>query len=169
MKEYAITFDPERCIACHGCVVACRSWRDTPPNAARRSLIPLWRNDGNMPRLLHASAACMHCASPACLKACPTGAIHKDGNGVVLVDENTCVGCRACLKACPFRVPQFAARGGSMIKCDLCSGLFTPETQSPPCVATCPTGALTFTLLSKEEKESAEADFAALIGQAEQA
>ena len=139
MKEYAITFDPDRCIACHGCVVACRSWRDTPPNAARRSLIPLWRNDGNMPRLLHASAACMHCASPA------------------------------CLKACPFRVPQFAARGGSMIKCDLCSGLFTPETQSPPCVATCPTGALTFTLLSKEEKESAEADFAALIGQAEQA
>ena len=79
MKEYAITFDPERCIACHGCVVACKTWRDTPQNACRRRLDTLWTKEETMPRLRHASVACLHCNTPACLEACPAGAIRKQG------------------------------------------------------------------------------------------
>ena len=157
MKEYAITFDPERCIACHGCVVACKTWRDTPQNACRRRLDTLWTKEETMPRLRHASVACLHCNTPACLEACPAGAIRKQENGLVAVDEHACIGCRACLRACPFHVPSFAAPRSPMIKCDLCNGLFNPETESPPCVASCPTRALTFTTLTPEQKNSCEA------------
>ena len=105
MKEYAITFDPERCIACHGCVVACKTWRDTPQNACRRRLDTLWTKEETMPRLRHASVACLHCNTPACLGACPAGAIRKQENGLVTVDEHACIGCRACETRCPFGVP----------------------------------------------------------------
>ena len=50
-----------------------------------------------------------------------------------------------------------------MIKCDLCNGLFNPETESPPCVASCPTRALTFTALTPEQKSSCEAGMLALL------
>jgi molybdopterin-containing oxidoreductase family iron-sulfur binding subunit len=45
---------------------------------------------------------CNHCEEPACLKACPSHAIYKTKDGIVLVDEEKCVGARACVAACPY-------------------------------------------------------------------
>lgn len=162
--EYAIAFNPDRCVACHGCSVACKTWRERPLGIDCRRIVTIWQRDEAMPRLRHASVACLHCADPACVKACPVHAISKNADGIVLVDAETCIGCRACKKACPFDVPQFPEEGrGKMVKCDLCFGRYDMETSQPPCVATCPTHALTLVKVSPEEKKEQEAAMLALL------
>ena len=158
---YSITFDPERCIACFGCVTACQSWNNLPPNTSFRKLKTLWQNENSMPRIRHASVACMHCTNPACIPACPKKAIHKNNSGLVLVNETLCISCRACQKACPFNVPNFPDNG-PMKKCDLCHAL-VENNHTPPCVATCPTRALSLSLTSIEEKLKAEYSLLSLL------
>jgi Fe-S-cluster-containing dehydrogenase component len=107
----------------------------------------------------------MHCVQPACTDACPAGAISKrETDGVVLVDRTLCTGCRACLSACPYDVPQFGA-DNLMLKCDMCIvDSKTPDKvfSVPPCVRTCPTGALELTAETPCEKVQAENETAAL-------
>ena len=162
--EYAITFDPDRCVDCHGCEIACKNWRERPLGIFCRRIVTIWQREESMPRLCHASVACMHCVDPACVKVCPVHAISKNADGIVLVNEEICVGCRACKKACPFDVPQFPEAGrGRMVKCDLCFGRYDMAAEQPPCVTSCPTHALTLKKVSIEEKEKAEHDLAALL------
>ena len=79
------------------------------------------------------------------MEVCPEHAISKNAEGIVLVDERKCVGCRSCEVACDFDVPQFPGDGEEkMVKCDLCVGRYDREKEEPPCVATCPTKALHF-------------------------
>jgi len=107
----------------------------------------------------------MHCFQPACADACPVGAISKrEADGVVLVDKTLCTGCRACLDACPYDVPQFGA-DNQMLKCDMCiANCETPDNdfRAPPCVRTCPTGALGLTAETPGEKVQTENETAAL-------
>ena len=162
--EYLIAFDPERCVACHGCTVACKTWRERPLGVYCRRIVKLWQPGETMPRLRHVSLSCRHCAEPACLAACPEGAISKNADGAVLVDEANCVGCRACEAACPFDVPQFPDDGeGKMVKCDLCVGRYDRDKEEPPCVATCPTHALKLIKASPEEKKTSEAALLRLL------
>jgi Fe-S-cluster-containing dehydrogenase component len=75
------------------------------------------------------------------MEACPVDAIRKrQEDGVVLVDQGQCIGCRQCLIACPFGVPQFG-KDGRMQKCDFCVER-TADGGDPVCVAACPTRAL---------------------------
>ncbi len=162
--EYTILFDAERCVACHGCVVACKAWRELPTGVFFRRLEKIWQEGASMPRLRHASVACRHCAEPACMAVCPVKAISKNADGIVLVDEETCVGCHACERACPFGVPQYPeSSGGKMVKCDLCLGRYDMEKEEPPCVATCPTRALKLVKISPEEKKKTENALLALL------
>jgi Fe-S-cluster-containing dehydrogenase component len=107
----------------------------------------------------------MHCVQPACVDACPAGAIVKrNADGIVLVDRTLCTGCRACLDACPYDVPQFGA-DNLMLKCDMCIvNCESPDSVfgAPPCVKTCPTGALELTAETLGEKVKAENETEAL-------
>ena len=162
--EYKIAFDAERCVACHGCVVACKAWRERPLGVYCRRIERIWRQGEGMPRLRHASINCQHCAEPACMEVCPEHAISKNAEGIVLVDERKCVGCRSCEVACDFDVPQFPGDGEEkMVKCDLCVGRYDREKEEPPCVATCPTRALKRVKVSPEEKKTSEAALLALL------
>jgi len=79
---------------------------------------------------------CRQCGNARCINACPTGALTKDPKtNAVLVDEEKCVGCKACSKACPFGSITFS--GNKARICDLCGG-------APKCTQSCPTGAITF-------------------------
>ena len=55
------------------------------------------------------SLGCQHCQDPACIPACPAGAISKNANGIVTVNQELCIGCRYCEWACPYGTPQFDA------------------------------------------------------------
>lgn len=154
--EYTIEFDAEKCVACHGCTVACKSWREVPLGIAWRRIEKLW--SGSFPKvtLRYASLNCQHCVEPACVIACPTRALSKNrADGLVSVAPEACIGCKACAEACPFSVPVFGD-DEIMQKCDLCSGRLAEKNEEPPCVATCPTSALAYKKIDSVEKVRAE-------------
>lgn len=143
--QWAFSFHQDQCIQCHGCEGACKIWRRTEPGVKWRRVLNLWQGDYPNVTCAAVSISCQHCAEPACVAACPSQAITKrEADELVVVDRSLCTGCRACLAACPFDVPQFGA-DGLMQKCDLCQSEQTGpvmDASSPPCVHTCPTGAL---------------------------
>lgn len=79
---------------------------------------------------------CHQCVKAPCLEICPVGAITRE-NGVILVNEDMCIGCGACVEACPFGEITIHPSKNVAIKCDLCGG-------DPECVKQCPAGVLEF-------------------------
>jgi anaerobic dimethyl sulfoxide reductase subunit B (iron-sulfur subunit) len=150
-KELMIRFDPEKCIQCHGCEIACKTWRELAYGVQYRRVLNIWQ--GEYPRIKNASLSltCLHCVKPACETACPEEAISKRvGDGLVLVDITLCNGCGICHEACAYGVPQFGD-DGIMQKCDLCRNQHLVRSV-PPCVDTCPGKALSFIEVSRSEK-----------------
>ena len=142
-------FDPDECIQCHACEVACVMWRGLEKAVKWRRVISNFHGSYPNAKMVPVAVSCLHCNEPACVSACPVGAISKrESDGVVLVSTDLCVGCRACFEACPVDAPQFGA-DGLMQKCDLCVNI---EEGEPPCVRTCPTRCLTKELIELEEK-----------------
>ncbi len=162
-KQLGFKFVVENCIQCHGCQVACKSWRGVPLGVKWRRVENIW--DGVYPKVTcrSVSVSCMHCLEPACVAACPQEAISKrPGDGIVVVDREACIGCGTCFDACPFDVPQFG-EDEKMQKCDMCVGERTSDTEVPPCVATCPTEALALVEMDAIEKRGAEKAMKALV------
>ena len=154
--EHGISFLKEKCIQCHGCEIACKSWRDVESGVRWRRVDNIWHGTYPNVKTSSASIGCMHCADPACIKTCPEDAIKKrPEDGIVVVDRDACTGCQDCLEACPFNVPQFGV-DGTMQKCDLCLNAIDANSESPPCVMTCPTHALVFGVMNTKEKRVAE-------------
>jgi anaerobic dimethyl sulfoxide reductase subunit B (iron-sulfur subunit) len=154
--EYGILFLKENCIQCYGCEIACKSWRGVEPGVKWRRVDNIWHGSYPTVTITSASIACMHCVEPPCVEACPEAAIEKRAaDGIVMVNRDACTGCQACQDVCPFAVPQFGI-DGKMQKCDLCISAIDRGSESPPCVATCPTHALVFGTMSSEEKRAAE-------------
>src|SRR3546814_8183703 len=70
---------------------------------------------------LHFPRSCLHCETPACVTVCPTGASYKRAeDGIVLVDEDKCIGCKLCSWACPYGAREYSPVEGVMKKCTLC-------------------------------------------------
>jgi anaerobic dimethyl sulfoxide reductase subunit B (iron-sulfur subunit) len=158
LKQYGFYYDASRCIQCRTCEVACKSAHDTEPGVKWRRVTETW--SGEYPDVTRTffSLACMHCAEPACVAACPTGAIEKRAeDGIVVVDGCRCNGCRDCLEACPYDVPQFGG-DGIMQKCDFCTGIG----REPVCTVSCPAEALNYgvieDLLRTATKEAGRMD-----------
>jgi len=84
----------------------------------------------------------MHCTDAACVKVCPSGALYYTEYGTVGIHHERCIGCKECITACPFDTPRYDATTDKIYKCDLCIGRLKAN-QSPACVLSCPTGALT--------------------------
>ena len=99
---------------------------------------------------LHFPRSCLHCETPACVTVCPTGASYKRAeDGIVLVDEDKCIGCKLCSWACPYGAREYSPVEGVMKKCTLCVDRIYNENLSeaerePACVQVCPTKARHF-------------------------
>jgi len=85
---------------------------------------------------------CFHCEDSPCISVCPTGANHKTDEGLVLVDRDKCIGCKACVVSCPYRM-RYMHPDGYADKCSFCDHRLA-EGREPACVETCPTGARVF-------------------------
>jgi len=147
-QQLGFYFDPNRCVQCHACEVACKSLHHLEFGIGWRSVISLWK--GKYPEVINrtVSMACMHCGEPACKAVCPRDAIEKRAeDGIVVVHKDKCIGCHACLWVCPFGAVRFGG-DGKMQKCDSCFEL-VKEGKEPACVATCPAEALHFGPLEK--------------------
>lgn len=81
---------------------------------------------------------CNHCTNPACLQACPSSAIYKrEGDGIVLVDQDKCKGHRHCVEACPYKAIYYNPASQKSEKCILCF----PRVEkgiAPACTRQCP-------------------------------
>ncbi len=140
-RQLGFFFNSDRCVQCHACEVACKSWDELEPGIAWRKVRDVWA--GTFPDVTNKtlSFACMHCAQPACIRVCKAKAISKrPENGIVVVEQEKCVHCHSCLTACPFHIPQYG-QSGSMQKCNFCMEKLAQGKQ-PSCVATCPGEAL---------------------------
>ena len=80
---------------------------------------------------------CNHCLNPACVAACPSGAMYKRGeDGIVLVDQKRCRGWRACVSACPYKKVFYNWQTGKSEKCILCFPRLETG-QAPACFHSC--------------------------------
>ncbi|WP_054696741.1 4Fe-4S dicluster domain-containing protein [Desulfosarcina cetonica] len=142
--------------------MACRSWRGLSVGVRYRRVLNVWQGAYPEVKSHSVSIGCLHCVDPECAAVCPVEAIYKRvADGVVWVDDEICIGCQNCLSACPYGVPQFGVEG-TMQKCDLC--IAQPGSEyGPPCVATCPGGALSLKTLTTAEKEAHQKTIASLM------
>lgn len=133
------------CIGCHLCEVACITEHSLSKEPVKAFMFekerPIARciveeADGGA---VSFSTTCRHCAEPACLQACISGAVRKDEQGRVTIDTEKCIGCWSCVMSCPFGAVQRNVALKRANKCDLC-----PDRERPACVDACPNRALVF-------------------------
>ncbi|WP_370798122.1 DMSO/selenate family reductase complex B subunit [Adlercreutzia equolifaciens] len=150
--QYGFYFNGRRCTGCKTCVMACKDFHDLPPEISFRQVYEYgggtWRReaDGALSQDAFAysvSVACNHCGNPACVRVCPTGAMHKDERGLVSVDAARCIGCGYCALSCPYRAPKVDREAGRSAKCDGCTDRVAAGLE-PVCVEACPLRALSF-------------------------
>ncbi len=129
-----ILFDPEKCIGCRTCALACSFQHEHEFNPSLSRITTFWLADLGR----FATVTCQQCEDPLCAQACPRNAIQRNREtGAMVVDEALCIGCRSCLIACPFGIPAIHHDRRVMVKCNLCGG-------DPECVQECPRQALSF-------------------------
>ena len=153
MAQKAFYFDGTRCTGCKTCELACKDKKDLSAEIAYRKVYDYEGGDcskaanGTLTSTCfayHLSMACNHCTSPACVANCPQKAVHKDADtGLVLPNDEKCIGCGTCAKSCPYNVPMVNPDTKKMVKCDGCYDRVTKDKQ-PICVEACPVRALDF-------------------------
>ncbi|MGI9388382.1 MAG: 4Fe-4S dicluster domain-containing protein, partial [Methyloligellaceae bacterium] len=115
--------------------------------------------DGSDSQAVHFPRSCLHCEEPDCVTVCPTGASYKrEEDGIVLVNPDTCIGCKLCSWACPYGAREYDYKVGVMRKCTLCvdriyNENLPEEDRIPACVRACPTGARHFGDIANPESE----------------
>lgn len=142
MARYGMTIDAARCIGCQACLVACKTENALPAGAFRLRMRTLVA--GTFPNLKgeFRLEQCFHCANAPCVNVCPTGATYKRADGIVIVDAEKCIGCKACVTACPYQM-RYIHPEGYADKCTFCAHRVA-EGRDPACVETCPTHARAF-------------------------
>ena len=117
-------------------MTSCKEWNTSGYSAPLTDIDPYgkdpqgaWLNrvhgfeigEGLESRTVHFPRSCLHCEEPACVTVCPTGASYKrEEDGIVLVNPDTCIGCKLCSWACPYGAREYDASHGVMKKCTLC-------------------------------------------------
>lgn len=161
--RYAIVVDLDRCTGCDTCITACK-YENSLPLGVRNTRVNVVGPTGTFPDIEQywLPIACQQCENPGCIEACPTGASYRDEEtGVVLINEEACIGCRACMQGCPYGVRTLNPDSGTVTKCSLCFQYHDEPDWKPVCVADCCTGARFFGDLDDPESDAAKAIAAA--------
>lgn len=137
--SYRLKFDPDKCVGCYACHIACLDAHHDVEDVDAKSYRTVKKVVKNQFEK-NICPGCAHCG--ICIKACQVQAIYKDPKtGFVLTDKEKCIGCHACEKVCPKDVIHFD-KDGKMEKCDGCIERIR-EGREPACVRVCFPGAIT--------------------------
>ena len=139
--QYGFLIDHDRCIGCHACTVACKAENDVPVGSFRTWV--KYVEKGRFPAVKRHFGVlrCNHCTKAPCVAICPVNALEKRGDGIVDLDRDVCIGCRACMQGCPYDAIYLNEDSGSAEKCHYCAHR-TERGLEPACVIVCPEGAI---------------------------
>jgi formate dehydrogenase iron-sulfur subunit len=149
VKDMGMLIDVSRCIGCLSCSIACKKANDLPEEYtyALQTTGDAWSTvkfvEKENGARINLKIQCMHCENPGCVFVCPTGAIYKRADGVVVIDQDTCIGCNYCAVGCPFGIPGKSEETGTARKCNFCLPRLL-EGKIPACAEACPTEAIIF-------------------------
>ena len=160
-KKMVMVIDLSKCRNARECVKGCQKMHFLAPDMQWLKIFLMRDNEDTGPYWF--PKPCLHCNNPPCVKVCPVGATFKRSDGIVLVDNDRCIGCKFCMAACPYssRVfnwkepelkptdmdkkysPETSVPGkiGTVSKCDFCPDMVR-EGKLPACVSSCPNGVL---------------------------
>jgi len=162
-KRWVMVIDLARCRNARQCIKACQAAHDLKPDQYHINTLQMQDNEHTAP--YNMPKPCQHCDNPPCVAVCPVDATFKRPDGIVLIDNERCIGCRFCVAACPYsarvfhwtepnhkpgeenkvynvelNVPQ---KKGTITKC-----LFSADRlrvgKLPYCVSSCPNGVYYF-------------------------
>lgn len=165
--KYAMGIQISECIGCGRCVLACKTENNVPKKPfffrtwVERYIIKMddevivqceeggvgefseTVREKDILRSFFVPKLCNHCDNPPCAQVCPVGATFQTEEGIVLVDENRCIGCSYCIQACPYGARYMHPEKHTVDKCTLCYHRIK-KGMLPACVEVCPTQARVF-------------------------
>lgn len=139
--QYGFVIDHDSCIGCHACTVACKAENDVPVGNFRTAV--KYVEAGQFPDVKRHFAVqrCNHCTDAPCVTICPVNALEKRPDGIVDIDRDACIGCRACIQACPYDAIYLNEDLGAVEKCHFCAHR-KERGLEPACVTVCPVEAI---------------------------
>lgn len=162
MTKYAMVIDTKRCFGCQTCAVACKEANNLPIDVRWNHIVTTGSTNtdcggGAFPEvdMTFIPLSCQHCENAPCVEVCPTGASYQTEDGVVLINSEECIGCKACIAACPYDVRTYMEQpeyyldfstgdgmepehlAGTVSKCNFCYQRIEAGGQ-PACMELCP-------------------------------
>ncbi len=160
-KKFVMVVDLAKCKNARKCIKACDKHHNLTPDRPYIKVLEMKDNEKSsnywMPK------KCFQCDNPPCVKVCPVGATFKRSDGIVLIDNERCIGCRFCMAACPYSARVFnwgvppkedqdvtyspetsiPSKIGTVAKCDFCPDMLR-KNKLPHCITACPNGVIYF-------------------------
>ena len=160
-KKWVMVVDLAKCKNARKCINACDKHHNLTPDRPYIKVLEMKDNEKSSPYWM--PKKCFQCDNPPCVKVCPVGATFKRTDGIVLVDNERCIGCRFCMAACPYSARVFnwkeppdqgmemayspetsvPSKVGTVGKCDFCPDMLR-DNKVPHCVTACPNGVIYF-------------------------
>ncbi len=158
-RKWIMVIDLAKCDGCGTCTKACSVMHYIP--SERQWIKVLRMQDAKSTTPYFFPQPCFHCDNPPCTKVCPVDATFKRQDGIVLIDNKRCIGCRFCMAACPYGARSFnwgkpdlasedhpyspewgfPRRMGTVEKCDFCPHMAS-QGKLPACASACPMGVI---------------------------
>ncbi len=171
-RRWVMVIDLAECDGCEKCTASCSKHHATPPDRQWIRVFKMRNTPEAQPYWF--PKPCFHCDDPPCTRVCPVDATFKRQDGIVLIDNERCIGCRFCMAACPYSTRFFnwghpdpagdpstytpekstPRRVGTVEKCDFCADMLR-QGRTPHCASACSMGAIMF----GDENEDAVSDF----------